>query len=149
MAFNAYLKLTGTKQGTIKGSGTKGKQTGGIEIQEFSFGLESPLDSQSGQATGGRQHKPVVIVREVDVASPLLFQALCSNETFTSATLSFVRPDASGKLPVISTVELTNATIFSITHAPSSGGKRRERIFFDYEQVLVNGLSNVAIPHSL
>jgi type VI secretion system secreted protein Hcp len=149
MALDAYMTFEATTQGALMGSSTKGKHKGSIEIQDFSFGLESPLDSQSGQATGRRQHKPVVIVREVDAASPLLFQALCSNETFTSATLSFARPDASGKSSPIRKIELTNGKIVSITHAPSSGGKRRERIFFDYEQVLVNGLSNVAIPHSL
>jgi type VI secretion system Hcp family effector len=33
-----------------------------------------------------------VIHREVDTASPLLWQALCTNEQITSVVLSFARP---------------------------------------------------------
>ena len=148
MALNAYLMLTGTKQGTIKGSTAKGKRSDAIEISDFSFGIESPRDEHSGLPTGQRQHKPVVIVREVDEASPLLFQALCTNESFTSASLSFARPSSGGKLSVFNTIELTNATISEIGHAQNRGGKRCERIILKYEQLLVNGLSDVVL-HSV
>jgi len=148
MAFESYMTFKGTKQGTIKGTSTKGKHTGGVVIQSFSFGVESPVDAGSGQLTGRRQHKPVVIVREVDEASPLLFQALCTNESFTSASLSFARPSSGGKLSVFNTIELTNATISEIGHAQNRGGKRCERIILKYEQLLVNGLSDVVL-HSV
>jgi type VI secretion system secreted protein Hcp len=149
MAFQAYMSFKGTKQGTIKGSSTKGNHKGGIEIQDFSFGLESPVDVHSGGASGKRQHKPVVIVREVDAASPLLYQAMCNNEVFKSASLSFVRPsNQSGKHGSITNLELINGMIVSITHAPNSGGKRLERIIMDYEKYTVNGLSDVVV-HSI
>ncbi|MGA3069865.1 MAG: type VI secretion system tube protein TssD [Terracidiphilus sp.] len=148
MALNAYLMLTGTKQGTIKGSTAKGKRSDAIEISDFSFGIESPRDEHSGLPTGQRQHKPVVIVREVDEASPLLFQALCTNESFKSATLSFARASASGKPLPINTIELTNASISEIAHAQNSGGKRRERVTVQYDTLLVNGLSDVVL-HSI
>jgi type VI secretion system secreted protein Hcp len=151
MALNAYLKLTGAKQGEIKGSTPKGKGKGsdGIEISEFSFGVEAPRDSQSGLPTGQRKHNPIVITREVDAASPLLFQALCTNEVFKTALIEFDKVGTGGKASSIRTIELINGRISSITHAPNHSGKRSERISFDYEQVLVNGLSNVVIPHSV
>jgi type VI secretion system secreted protein Hcp len=148
MALNAYLKLTGTKQGTIKGSGAKGKRSDAIEISEFSFGIEAPRDPQSGLPTGKRQHKPIVVVREVDEASPLLFQALCNNEVFTTALIEFDQVGGGGKHGSIRTIELKNGKIYSITHSPNHHGKRSERISFDYEQALVNGLSDVVV-HSV
>jgi type VI secretion system secreted protein Hcp len=145
MPFESYVTFKGTKQGTIKGTSTKGKHTSSIPIQEFNFGLESPFDEHSGLPTGKRQHKPIVIVREVDDASPLLYQALCTNESFTSASLSFARPSSSGKSSIFRTIELTNATIRQISHAPHTGGKRRERITLNYDTILVNGLSDVVV----
>ena len=145
MAMSGYIKLVGQKQGKIKGTPKKGPFSDGIEITAFDFGLETPFDPQSGQPTGKRKHKPIVITREVDSASPLLWQALCTNESFVVAQLSFARPDGTGKSSAFQTIELTNGTIRSITHSPNSGGKRLERITFDYDLIRVNGLSDVVI----
>jgi type VI secretion system secreted protein Hcp len=143
------MTLVGQKQGKIKGASTKGKGGGKssdvIEIIEFDFGLESPRDAASGLPTGKRQHKPIVIVREVDAASPLLWQALCTNEAFQLAELSFARPSGGGKSSSIQKINLTNGIIRSITHSPNSGGKRRERITMEYDTLLVNGMSDVVI----
>ena len=60
----------------------------------LAFEFEALQDNLgSGQETGRRQHEPITIVREVDEASPLIWQALCTNESYVSATLSFARPD--------------------------------------------------------
>jgi type VI secretion system secreted protein Hcp len=148
MAFEAYLTLKGATQGSFNGSSTKGRHAGSIAIRDFSFGLESPVDVHSGGATGRRQHKPVVITREVDSASPLLFQALVTNEVFHDAAFEFVSGINGGKHHSIHTIDLINGKIVRITHSPNSGGKRHEKITFDYEHVLVNGLSNVVV-HSV
>jgi type VI secretion system secreted protein Hcp len=50
---------------------------GGVApVLSFSFGVQSPRDVATGQASGKRQHDPIVIVREVDSASPLLLRGL-------------------------------------------------------------------------
>jgi type VI secretion system secreted protein Hcp len=95
MAQKFYMTIKGIKQGTIKGGSTR--HHSGIEVSSFSMGVQSPLDAGTGQATGRRQHNPVIIVRETDSASPLLYQALVSNETLKSVSLSFARPSAGGK----------------------------------------------------
>jgi type VI secretion system secreted protein Hcp len=109
MAQKFYMTIEGTKQGTIKGGSTR--RHGGIEVSSFSFGVTTPVDAGTGQLTGRRQHKPVIIVRETDSASPLLYQALLSNETLKSVSLSFARPNGSGKEEVYQTIELTNGAI--------------------------------------
>jgi type VI protein secretion system component Hcp len=54
----------------------------------------APRDAASGLPTGKRQHKPISITKELDKSTPLLMQALCTNENVTenadgSVLLSF------------------------------------------------------------
>jgi type VI secretion system secreted protein Hcp len=148
MALQSYLTLQGQTQGKFKGPSRKGSARDGIEIQSFNFGVETPFDPGSGQAVGKRRHNPIQIVREVDSPSPLLFQALSTQERFTSAVVNFTNPSTGVSSGPVRTIELKNSFISSITHSPNSGGKRRERITFEYDDSLVNGLSNIVI-HSV
>ena len=47
----------------------------------------------SGAGAGKSAYNPFNITRTTDVASPSLFQAALSNDTYAPATLSFVRPN--------------------------------------------------------
>src|SRR5579872_4319813 len=49
-----------------------------IPILGFSMGVTAPRDSASGQASGKRQHKPIVVVKDVDTSSSQMFGALAS-----------------------------------------------------------------------
>jgi type VI secretion system secreted protein Hcp len=87
----------------------------------------SPRDPQSGLATGKRQWKPFTIVKEVDSASPKLFQALKQNEVL-NVKIEF---SAGGKAP--RTIELQGATIANL-HTVRQGV---EEIEFRYEKIVV------------
>jgi type VI secretion system secreted protein Hcp len=153
MAFQFYMSVKGKHQGSFKGESTKNDKGNasakGVLCHGFQYAVQAQLDSQSGLPTGKRQHKPVVITKEVDSASPLLWHALCTNEAFQSATLSFVRPDSSGKEVVFKTIELTNSTISKIEYAPPHKGKRSQAITLLYEELAVDGAKNGAVPYSL
>jgi prepilin-type processing-associated H-X9-DG protein len=56
---------------------------GFLECFLTQYSIVSPRDSASGLPTGKRQHKPMVITKEWDKATPLLMQALVSNENIT------------------------------------------------------------------
>jgi type VI secretion system secreted protein Hcp len=58
-----------------------------------------PVTSSTGLATGRRQHETIVIVREVDAASPKLYQAMGDGSIFPSAILTFTRLGASPAQP--------------------------------------------------
>jgi hypothetical protein len=62
--------------------------------------------------------------------------------------VNFTNPSTGVSSGPVRTIELKNSFISSITHSPNSGGKRRERITFEYDDSLVNGLSNIVI-HSV
>jgi type VI secretion system secreted protein Hcp len=148
------LELEFKTQGKITGSSTKNKgsldYSDGLECHSFNYAVISPRDAASGLPSGKRTHKPIVITREVDEASPLLWQALCTNEAFQLAKLSFVEPSGGGgKETIHQTVTLTNGTISKIEYAPPLLGKKRQAITFSYQELAVNGVKGVPIPISL
>jgi type VI secretion system secreted protein Hcp len=61
-------------QSEIKG---KEKYT---RILGVDWGLQSPVDTQSGQASGRRQHRPVTIKKLMDLSTPLIIQAISQNK---------------------------------------------------------------------
>jgi type VI secretion system secreted protein Hcp len=130
----AYLTLKGAKQGDIRGSVTQKGREGTIALYSVSYGVETPIDSASGVATGKRQHQPIRIVKEVDQTTPQLFQALVTNETLT-AKIEFWRPlaDGSGTLANVFTITLTNALISSIKVASAEAPDSEE--FEELEEV--------------
>ena len=98
MALNAYLKLKGQTQGSIKGSVTQKGRENTIMVIAVSHEIVSPRDLASGQATGRRQHHPFVITKELDKSSPLLYNALCTNENITQFELQFFRPKITAEI---------------------------------------------------
>ncbi|MCA1692827.1 MAG: type VI secretion system tube protein Hcp [Actinobacteria bacterium] len=115
MALNAYLTLKGQRQGVIKGSVTQKGREGTILVRGASHEIVSPRDPASGQATGKRVHKPFVITKEVDRATPLLYQALVTNEVFLEWTLRLTRATLQSTEQQHYTVKLLNASIASIS----------------------------------
>jgi type VI secretion system secreted protein Hcp len=142
MAQSAYLTIAGQKQGPINGPVvTKGRE-GSIEVHAFSEGILSPRDATTGLPTGKRQHNPVMIVKEIDKSSPLLMNALVTNETLTKWVLQFYGADVTGKSVQTYTITLTNASIASITEslvdneiAANVALPLREEITFTYQKI--------------
>lgn len=142
MAFTAYLKLKGQKSGEIKGSSTRRGRVGSIAVIACDHQVISPRDIQSGLPTGQRQHRPLVITKEVDAASPLLWNVLCTNENISSFELRFWEAGPTGTENQYFTIVLTNANIASIhfsmpdnTHKDSSALREREEIAFTYQKI--------------
>ncbi len=90
------LATVGTKQGSIKGNSKVKDHEGWLDIESvevggLAFAVENEValrrDAASGLPSGKRQHKPIVITREVDSASPLIWQALATNESFKTVTI--------------------------------------------------------------
>lgn len=115
----------------------------------LAFEFEALQDNLgSGQETGRRQHEPITIVREVDEASPLIWQALCTNESYVSATLSFARPDNSGGREIVThTIELTNGAIVGYRSWHGGRGKKREIVTVAFDDLAINGVRQGIVPH--
>jgi len=141
MVFNAGLPqrkfsllLNFQKQGKINGPGNAG-------LDCFSF-KSDPAASRydpAGHTSGRRKHHPIVITREVDSTSPLLWQACVTGETLTSAVLNLRTSGGGGSQSSLQSIELINGTIIHIEHAPSIGGKSCQAIALSFQDLKVNG----------
>jgi type VI secretion system secreted protein Hcp len=126
-AVDAFLTITGTKQGSIKGEAAKeGGSEGSIAVSAVMH--ES---APTGAMAGKRQHSPITIVKEVDKASPLLYQAMTTHEVLSNVTIDFAG-SGSGAGKVAQKIVLTDATITDIRKVGNS-----EQITFDYPTVEV------------
>jgi len=116
MSTTAYLSIKGTKQGLIKGDVTAKGREGTIALTAVSFQIATPFDQASGAPTGKRQHQPLTITKLVDKTSPLLFQALVTNETLADVTIALweTSADGSGKEKQYYTITLTDARIVGV-----------------------------------
>ena len=132
-----YMTIDGERVGQIEGSSTAPGREGWIDVLGFQHEIVSPRDAASGLPTGKRQHKPFVITKPVDKATPLLLNVLANNENLPTVELEFVRPNRKGTEEVYFTIELTNASIAGVemerpenmTHQP------REHISFTYQKI--------------
>ena len=80
-AFDAFLKIDG-----IPGESTDAKHRNEIDVLSFHWGI----------ARGGRGRSRVEdfqIVKAVDAATPLLFDAVCSGQTFKEAVFTLSKGD--------------------------------------------------------
>ena len=50
---------------------------GSVELKSFSHGVTIPVDPNWGKLTGTRVHRPIVIVKEFDQTTPVLYRAVC------------------------------------------------------------------------
>jgi type VI secretion system secreted protein Hcp len=114
MALNAYLSLVAEKQGAILGSVTQKGREGKIMVIAVAHEIVCPRDPSSGQPTGKRMHKPLILTKEVDRASPLLYSVLVNNENIKDFVLQFWRPSPTGVEQRHFTIRLTNANISAI-----------------------------------
>jgi type VI secretion system secreted protein Hcp len=142
MALNAYLKLKGETTGEIKGSVTQAGREDSIMVIAFEHEIKSPRDAASGMPTGKRQHKPIIITKEIDKSTPLLYTLLVGNENITEWELQFWQPSASGKEVQHFKIALTNASISSISsemlnnkYPENMQHKEREHISFTYQKI--------------
>lgn len=101
------------------------------------FEIANESSGSTGHPNATRHHHPIVIVKQKDSASPLLWQALCTNEVLNAMDLSFIRPTGTGgKEQVVERVTLTNAVISNIKrYTPKLQGGRSQHDTNELEEI--------------
>ena len=92
----------------------KDQKSDGMPVIQFDYGVASPRDVASGQASGKRIHHPLKVVHEVNEWSPFLLRALVTNELFSSVLVEFFKTEDSGKSIKYYEVRLTHANASSL-----------------------------------
>jgi type VI secretion system secreted protein Hcp len=144
MAADAYMSLTGHKSGQVQGSVTLHGHEGSMRVVAVAHEISTPRDPQSGLPTGKRMHRPMVVTKELDKSSPILYRMLATNETITSLVIQFmVAADRDGGALVNNyTIKLTNASIADISFvmpstvdAATAKSPEVEKVSFTYQKI--------------
>ncbi|WP_296223986.1 Hcp family type VI secretion system effector [Ralstonia sp. UBA689] len=142
MPMPCYLILEGETQKEIKGSSKAQGHEGKILVQAVDHTIEIPKSPQTGLPTGKRVHGPMTLTKEIDVASPKLFQALTSGEQMKHVTLEYYRISPKGTEEKYYTVKLENAILTSVRawtpNCLSSANQQMghmEDVSFTYEKI--------------
>lgn len=148
-ALTAYLKLKSQKQGEIKGGVTQKGREGRIAVIEASVQMSVPVDSATHLPTGKLQAGELVIRKELDKSTPLLYAAMAGNEVFTEFELQHWTPQLKAATGVGSevqhyTIKLSNARIIrhqfvmlNVRNPDLVKFAEYEEIAFSYEKLTV------------
>ncbi|MDY0361139.1 MAG: Hcp family type VI secretion system effector [Desulforegulaceae bacterium] len=143
MAMTAYMNLEGMNQGKIEGGCTQSGRESMILVFGVDHNVEIPKDTHTGLPTGQRIHHPLLITKEIDKSSPLLYQACCSGEQFKEVSLSYYRINEKGQEEHYYSIKLQNAIIVSMrTYKPltfleeNKPYKDMEDVQFTYEKII-------------
>ncbi|MFS1449393.1 Hcp family type VI secretion system effector, partial [Vibrio lentus] len=119
----AYMSINGETQGHITKDTYSADSVGNtwqeahvdeFLVQELDHVLTVPRDPQSGQPTGQRVHRPVVVTKVQDRCSPLLFNALVSGEKLPECVIRFYRTSVQGKQEHYYSIKLIDALLVDI-----------------------------------
>lgn len=141
MALNAYLRLEGETQGSIKGSSTQAGREDLIQIIAFDHEVDAGLDA-FGQPTGKRRHGLLSVTKELDRSTPMLMTALTSDEPLGRFELRFWQPSRTGQEEQHYTIRLRSAKIAAIRaemlnnkYPEHTQHKEREHVLFAYSGI--------------
>jgi len=144
MPIPAYISINGKKQGLITENAFTEESVGNkyvegheneVLVQAFEHRIAKPKDPQSGQPTGQRQHKELVITKIFDKSSPGLYQALTDGEVITECIIKWYRTNIQGKIEHYFTHKLEDALITEIhTFMPNCQDPSMEQ-FTHHEEV--------------
>ena len=119
----AYCTIEGSTQGPITQGAFTEDSVGNIYqdahadefmVQAFEHNVTVPTDIQSGQPTGQRVHKPVVLTKIFDKCSPMLYTALCTGEKLPTVEIHWYRTSTTGTQEHYFTILLEDAIITNI-----------------------------------
>jgi type VI secretion system secreted protein Hcp len=119
-----YIKIEGAKQGILKAEPTEKRPVGrGTEWLSLVGVIKT--------TPAATQNTPIVVTREVDAASPKLWQAVTTNEMLPNVTIEFSKTTA-GKESVYRIIKLQQAVIASDKKTP-----RKQNDAHEFEEVLL------------
>lgn len=107
------LEIAVTYSNGITGSNTKAGRADTSAVIEFNHKVYIPVDEQMGTPTGTRVHCPVIFVKPIDAASPLLYKACCNGEILDELLFDWYAIQEGAEAIYYST-KLTNVMVSSV-----------------------------------
>ncbi|CAM3704817.1 Major exported protein [Vibrio aerogenes CECT 7868] len=145
MAHVAYITINGEKQGMIS-SGCNTKDSMGNKFQETHTDEITVLACKHHMAKSpaqhGKSHQPIMIIKNIDKASPLLATAFAKQEHL-DCTINFYRTNEQGYNEKFYSIELKKALIsgltFSLPHTVQAHDQEMNEILeLSYKEIIWN-----------
>jgi type VI secretion system secreted protein Hcp len=105
-----------------------------LPFVDFDWSVLSPTDAATGQATGKRQHKPLVLTFGADAAGLRLVHSVFVNEVLPAVQLGFIHQ---GGTAAYMKVEIHNVHISSV-HQFTEGGEEYFEVSFTYQSIVLD-----------
>lgn len=138
MSTPAHLWLTDENGSPVVGSCLMPSRIGSIELKSLSHNVTIPVDPHWGKLTGTRVHSPIVMQKEFDQTTPILFRALCEGRILKKATIKMYRTLDAGVESEYFNIILDNVKICTISPVLRPGGlasTHLENIELRYESI--------------
>jgi len=134
MALTAYLTLRKGGQ-LVQGSSRFKDREGQILVIGLSHEITSDRDAK-GLPTGKPKHRSMVILKDIDRSSPILYQALIDSVPFDDCDIEFTRfSPVGGGQEIHAKIELTDARISSIRGIMPNAARPENGAIPEYEEV--------------
>jgi type VI secretion system Hcp family effector len=131
---DAYLQIEG-----IPGESTAKGYEKQIEVISYQHSVHQSTDiaaSTSGGATTGRTtHSDFSIMKQTDIASPVLAQRCSEGAHIAGATLTLLRAGGSGKQVPFLVIKLTNIVVSDVSYGGEKEGLPTETVSFNYGMI--------------
>jgi type VI secretion system Hcp family effector len=110
------MKVTGHVQGVFKGDDNASARAaaGTITLSGYQFELTSPRDAATGQGSGKRVYKPLVVTHLMGGSSPQFLRAAAVGELIDTVVINFYRTDRGGREVNYYRVTLTHANVTDV-----------------------------------
>ncbi|WP_072166246.1 type VI secretion system tube protein TssD [Erwinia sp. Leaf53] len=138
MSNPAHIWLTDENGSPIVGGCLMPARLGSIEIKSLTHNVSIPVDPSWGKLTSTRVHAPIVIQKEFDRTTPVLFRALCEGRTLKSATIKLYQIIDAGIEEEYFNILLENVKVTNIAPCLLPGGMtstHMETIELRYEAI--------------
>lgn len=138
MSTPAHLWLIDDNDSPITGGCLVANRLGSIELKSVTHSISIPVDPSWGKLTGTRVHSPIVVQKEFDQTTPILFRALCEGRTLKSAIIRMYQITDSGIEREYFNILLENVKITTISpylHPNGMSSTHTENIELRYEAI--------------
>ncbi|MBT8469807.1 MAG: type VI secretion system tube protein Hcp [Deltaproteobacteria bacterium] len=151
MAMSTFLTLKADGN-DIEGSAEDANREGTIECASFDWGVNAAM--AAGTPTADRDYEPIRIVKRIDKATPLIWQAMCQNAKI-EAKFCFYRPPTADEDAMYFMVEITDGRIATIDvnsphsnfDSPSSQAMPTETVTLVYNNI-TNTFTDGNVTHT-
>lgn len=137
-SMKVFMKVEG-----IAGSSMEKGRSDWSDVRGFDHALQYPFDMRDNRGRGEPEHGACTVIKEIDKASPKLYEALAKKKKIDSVLLEFERDKpGEGSTEAYFRIELHDCRVINARpHVPQGGGKdevsppHMEQIGFAYRKI--------------